>query len=580
MLEDKFYWRNRELREHVKVIDGTASPTLILKDSTYLNVYTKQWLQANIWIAADRIVYVGDQMPEKPGTAEIVDCKGQYLVPGYIEPHVHPFQLYNPESLANHAAIFGTTTLINDNLMWHFLLDKKKAFSLLDNFKKLPISMYWWTRFDSQTALQDEEAKFNTEDVLSWLNHPDVVQGGELTSWPSLLAGDDRLLYWIQEAKRIGKPVEGHFPGASEKTLTKLKLLGISADHESMTGEEVIRRLKLGYQVGLRYSSIRPDLPEIIEVLVAENLQAFDNLTLTTDGSTPGFYEKGLINVCIAIAIDKGIPPIEAYRMGSYNAARHFGLDSKYGSIAPGRIAHINFLQAKEDPDPVSVLAKGQWVVRDKTVQTPRFTIDWKRFDVCPLTFDWELEAGDLQFSVPIGLDLTNDVIIKPYAINTDLTVEQLPENTPDAFLLLMDQKGHWRVNTTLRGFTNKLGGLASSYTTTGDLVLIGKKKADMLLAWKKLKEIGGGIVLVHEGEVLLEIPLTLAGIMYNGSMPELIAKEKELKRLLKQFGYPFHDPVYSILFLSSTHLPFIRITQQGIIDIKKREVLFPAIMR
>lgn len=580
MLEDKFHWRNRELREHVKVIDGTASPTLILKNSTYLNVYTKQWLQANIWIAADRIVYVGDQMPEKPGAAEIVDCEGQYLVPGYIEPHAHPFQLYNPESLANHAAIFGTTTLINDNLMWHFLLDKKKAFTLLDNFKKLPISMYWWTRFDSQTALQDEEAKFNTEEVLSWLNHPDVVQGGELTSWPSLLAGDDRLLYWIQEAKRIGKPVEGHFPGASEKTLTKLKLLGISADHESMTGEEVIRRLKLGYQVGLRYSSIRPDLPEILEALVAENLQAFDNLTLTTDGSTPGFYEKGLINVCIAIAIEKGIPPIEAYRMGSYNAARHFGLDSKYGSIAPGRIAHINFLQAKDNPHPVSVLAKGQWVVMEGEIQPLREKIDWKRFDICPLTFDWELEAGDLQFSVPIGLDLTNDVIIKPYAINTDLTVEQLPENTPDAFLLLMDQKGQWRVNTTLRGFTNKLGGLASSYTTTGDLVLIGKKKADMLLAWKKLKEIGGGIVLVHEGEVLLEIPLTLAGIMYNGSMPELIAKEKELKQLLKEFGYPFHDPVYSILFLSSTHLPFIRITQQGIIDIKKREVLFPAIMR
>lgn len=580
MLEDKFYWRNRELREHVKVIDGTASPTLILKNSTYLNVYTKQWLQANIWIVYDRIVYVGDQMPEKQGTAEIVDCKGKYLVPGYIEPHAHPFQLYNPESLANHAAKFGTTTLINDNLMWHFLIDKKKAFSLLDNFNKLPISMFWWTRFDSQTALQDEEALFNTEEILSWLNHPDVVQGGELTSWPSLLDGDDRLLYWIQEAKRLGKPVEGHFPGASEKTLTKLKLLGASADHESMTGKEVIRRLQMGYQVGLRYSSIRPDLPQIIEELVANNLQAYDNLTMTTDGGTPGFYEKGLINVCIDIAIKKGIPLIEAYRMGSYNAAKHFGLDERYGSIAPGRIAHINFLQAKDNPHPVSVLAKGQWIVKNDTEQVAPPIIDWKKYDVSPVTFDWELGENDLQFSIPIGLDMINDVIIKPYAIDMDLTLEKLPETKQDAFLLLVDQKGKWRVNTTLRGFTNQLGALASSYSTTGDLVFIGKSKPDMLLAWKRLKEIGGGIVLVHEGEVLLEIPLTLGGIMYNGSMPALMEKEKELKKLLKQYGYAFNDPVYSILFLSSTHLPFIRITQQGIIDIKKREVLFPAIMR
>lgn len=580
MLENKCYWRNRELREHVRVIDGTATPTLVLKNSTYLNVYTKQWLQANIWIVHDRIVYVGDRLPEHTKTVEIVDCGGKYLVPGYIEPHAHPFQLYNPEELAIHAARFGTTTLINDSLMWHFLLNKKKAFTLLEEFDKFPISMYWWARFDSQTALQDEEDLFNTEEVLSWLNHPSVVQGGELTSWPSLLAGDDRLLYWIQETKRLGKPVEGHLPGASEATLTKMKLLGVNADHESMTGEEVIRRLRLGFQVGLRYSSIRPDLPKLIEEIVAGNLQAYDNLTMTTDGSTPEFYENGLLNVCIEIAIEKGIPPIEAYRMGSYNAAKHFGLDEQYGSIAPGRIANINILQAKGNPHPEGVLSKGHWIVRDGEDQEVISSIDWEKYGIGALTFDWELKESDLQFSVPIGLDMFNDVIIKPYAINTDVTVEKLPTNKQDAFLLLIDKKGKWRVNTTLRGFTDRLGAIASSYSTTGDIVFIGKNKPDMLLASERLKDIGGGIVLVHEGKVLLEIPLTLGGTMFNGNMTDLITKEKELKKLLKDFGYSFSDPVYSILFLSSTHLPFIRVTQQGIVDIKKREVLFPAIMR
>src|SRR5699024_874305 len=160
MLENGYYWRNREMREHVAVIDDEVAPTLVLKNSTYLNVFTKQWLQANIWIMDDRIVYVGDRMPDKQSEAEILDCSDLYLVPGYMEPHAHPFQLYNPEELANHAAKFGTTTLINDNLMWNFLLDKKKAFSLLEEFNKLPISMYWWARFDSQTALQGEEFYF------------------------------------------------------------------------------------------------------------------------------------------------------------------------------------------------------------------------------------------------------------------------------------------------------------------------------------------------------------------------------------------------------------------------------------
>ncbi|RKQ34618.1 adenine deaminase C-terminal domain-containing protein [Oceanobacillus halophilus] len=579
MFTNENYWRNRELRQHVKVIDGIESPTLILKNSTYLNVFIKQWIKANIWIYKDRIVYVGEDLPENMEDTEVIDCAGKYLVPGYVEPHSHPFQLANPEELANFSARYGTTTLINDNLMWNFLLNKKKAFSILGEFNNLPTSMYWWARFDSQTAMQDEGEVFNTDDILSWISHPSVVQGGELTSWPSLLEGNDRLLYWMQETKRQGKPIEGHLPGASEKTLTKLKLLGVTADHEPITGEEVVRRLRLGYSVSLRNSSIRPDLPNLIEEILDLNLTNFDNLTFTTDGSTPEFSQNGLINVCIDIAIRKGIPLEDAYRMGSYNAAKHFRLDETLGSIAPGRIAHINILDRKENPHPVSVLAKGKWVLKDKQVQELPNQIDWEKYDISPLVFDWELQEKELQFSMPMGLQMVNNVIVKPYTINVDITPEQLPENKDDAFLLLIDRNGKWRVNTTIKGFTRRLGAIASSFSSSGDLIIIGKNKKDMLLAWNRLKEIGGGIALVHQGEVLTDLPLALGGIMSTESMDEIIEKEKEIKAYLKEFGYQYEDPIYNILFLSATHLPYVRITQQGIIDIKKGEILFPATM-
>ncbi|MEN1969595.1 adenine deaminase C-terminal domain-containing protein [Lentibacillus sp. N15] len=580
MLENGYYWRNREMRKHVAVIDGKVAPSLVLKNSTYLNTFTKQWLKANIWILDDRIVYVGDKLPDNQATTEIIDCQDYYLVPGYIEPHAHPFQLYNPQELANHVAWFGTTTLINDSLMWNFMLDKKKAFSLLDEFNKLPISMYWWARFDSQTALQDEEKYFNSEDVLDWLSHPAVIQGGELTSWPSLLAGDDRLLYWIQEANRKGKPVEGHFPGASEQTLTKMKLLGVAADHEAMTGAEAIKRLQLGFQVGLRHSSIRPDLPKLLEEMLAEDIPSFQNVTMTTDGATPAFYEHGMMNRCLEIAIDKGVPVEEAYCMVTHNVANHYRLIDELGSIAPGRLAHINILDKKDNPHPVGVLAKGQWIKRRNKGATVKAKVDWGKYDIGPLKLDWDLQISDLQFSIPIGLDMINDVIIKPYPIETDVTLDVIPDQCDDAFLLLLDRNGKWRVNTTLRGFTKKMGAILSSYSTTGDIVCIGKSKSDMLLAWKRLKEIGGGIVLAHQGEILFELPLTLGGIMFAGEMDQLIEKEKQLKQHLREFGYTYEDPVYSILFLSATHLPYIRITQQGIVDVKKREVLFPAIMR
>lgn len=579
MLEEGQFWRNIDLRKHVAVIDGKIEPTMILTNGRYLNVFTKQWISANIWIYHDRIVYVGNDMPQNTTSIEVVDCTGQYLVPGYIEPHAHPFQLYNPEQLALHVAKFGTTVLMNDNLRLLSLFEKKKAFSIVENIQQMPVSMFWWGRYDSQSMLRHEAEIFNTNDVLTWLSHPAVVQGGELTAWPKLLAGDDRLLYWIQETKRLRKRVEGHLPGASEKTLTKLKLLGVTGEHEAMSGEEVVRRLQLGYHVTLRHSSIRPDLPHILEVLMEDSFSTFEQLMFTTDGSTPSFYEYGMINICVQIAIEKGVPLIEAYRMATYNVAKYYGLDDLIGSIAPGRIAHINILQAKENPNPVSVLAKGKWIVKDGEEKEQINQMNWEQYDV-HTSFDWEITEEDLQFSIPIGLKMENDVMIKPYPVAIDITTSELPSTSADAFLLLLDRHGEWRVNTVIHGFTKNLGALCSSYSATGDIILIGKRKLDMQLAFQRMKEIGGGIVLVDRGQVIYELPLEIKGAMSDANFALVMKKEAQLKKILIDTGYQFNDPVFCLLFLSSTHLPFIRVTQKGIVDVLQLDIIVPANMR
>ena len=127
------------------------------------------------------------------------------------------------------------------------------------------------------------------------LEHDAVLQGGELTGWPKLLDGDDMMLHWIQEAKRMRKQIEGHFPGASEKTLAKMMLFGADCDHEAMTGEEVYNRLMQGYMVSLRYSSIRPDLPNLLDDMKRLGIQAYDRLMFNTDGSSSTFMSKELM---------------------------------------------------------------------------------------------------------------------------------------------------------------------------------------------------------------------------------------------------------------------------------------------
>src|SRR5699024_11801782 len=170
-----------------------------------VKVDTKRLEKVDVWIYKDRIVYVGELLPEKTNGCDVIDCTGQYLVPGYIEPHAHPFQLYNPESLAYFAAKYGTTTLINDNLRLLTLLETEKSFSLIDDLHQLPSSTFWWGRYDLQTIMREYYKVFNTETYSAWMENPSVIQGGELTSWPQLLEGDDRLLYWLQETKRMKK---------------------------------------------------------------------------------------------------------------------------------------------------------------------------------------------------------------------------------------------------------------------------------------------------------------------------------------------------------------------------------------
>ncbi|OEH93395.1 adenine deaminase [Bacillus solimangrovi] len=580
MPDSNYYWRNKQLRDHINVLDGLIAPTIVLRNATYLNAALKKWMEANIWIYDDRIVYVGQQFPENSVGTEIIDCKGQYIVPGYIEPHAHPFQLYNPHTFAEYASQTGTTTLVNDNLMLILNLQKKKAFSLMDQLDKGPVSMYWWCRYDPQTEIQDEEEIFSYANMKEWLEHKSVLQGGEMTAWPKVLAGDDLMLHWMQETKRLRKPIEGHFPGASEKTLTKMKLLGADCDHEAMTGEEVLNRLLLGYTTSLRNSSIRPDLPKLLDEMHELGVDQYDRLIFTTDGSPPSFYEDGLIDEMIRIAIDRGVPEIEAYQMASYNVAKHYNIDHMHGMIGPGRIAHLNILEDPKQPKPISVLAKGKWVRRNDKPQDVFHKIDWGKYDFTPLRLDWDLSMDDMQFSMPFGVEMVNSVITKPYSITLDASVDKLSHENDESFLMLIDREGQWHITTLLKGFASNVCGLASSFSNTGDIILIGKKKADMLKAFQRMKEIGGGIVLVEDGEVICEISLTLTGIMSNKPIGKLIEEEKELSKLLRERGYHFVDPVYTLLFLSSTHLPYIRITPQGIFDVMKKSVLFPSIMR
>ncbi|MFC7393488.1 adenine deaminase C-terminal domain-containing protein [Scopulibacillus cellulosilyticus] len=573
MVVHRKLWSIDQLRTHAAVVKGEVQPTKVLLNGTYLNSYLKRWEQANIWIYQDRIVYVGSRVPLDLEGIEVIDCEGYYLVPGYIEPHVHPFQLYHPETLSAYAAKHGTTTLICDNQVFYQSFSDEKSFEIINQLDKLPVSLYWWCRYDLQTELLEDQISDGR--VRNWINHPSVIQGGELTSWPQVLYGDNQILQWMQETKQLGKPVEGHLPGASEKTLTQMKLLGVDCDHEAMTGEEAIRRLRLGYTTSLRYSSIRPDLPVILKEMIEEGITNFDHAYMNTDGMTPAFYDEGVMDRCVEIALEQGVPEIDAYMMASSNVSNHYNMDDILGHIAPGRVAHINILASPKSPNPDGVIAKGEWVKKNNDPCYPfeaQFSLK-EAFE--PLEINWDLQESMLEATETIGLEMINAVITKPFELENLPKENELPDGV--SYLTLIDRHGQWVMNTFVKGFADNVSGLASSFSSTGDFILIGRSKSDMIKAFQKMKQIKGGFVLVENGKEIMSMELSVGGKMSSKPMETLIEEQKQFMTELRSRGYKFEDPIYSFLFFSSTHLPYIRVTQLGMFDVMRRKVIVPS---
>ena len=571
----------------IDVASGRADPDLLLTGGRVLNVYTGRLEEADVAIAAGRIAYVGSLKEAKIGPGDrtrIVDVTDRVLVPGYIEPHAHPFQLYHPVTLTEKVLPLGTTALICDNLFLFSRMATEEFLSLADDLARLPVHLFWWARFDSQATLPDEDELFSHERVRDLLSHPRVLQGGELTAWPSLLAGDERMVRWIEDLRGLGKRVEGHAPGSSYKTLARLAAAGVTGDHEPITPEEVWDRLRLGYMTTLRHSSLRPDLPILLEGLLKKDNVPWHRLMMTTDGPTPAYLRHGFVDYLIKTALEAGCDPVEAYRMVTINPAVYYRLDEHLGGIAPGRVADINVLSGLDQPTPVQVIAGGRIVAEEGKLLIPLPRMDWSRYGELVTSFSWRADADHFALSLPSGgsypvIQLLNPVITR--VTEESLPVRggrvQLPPEDDRLLAHLVDRDGAWITRGVLRGFGRGIDGLASTYNGSGDLLVLGQRPDAMARAANRALEQGGGIVWIQGDEERFNLPLPIGGGMSERPVDELIFLTEQLTRELKAFGHPFYDPIYTFLFLSSTHLPQVRLTARGLLRIKDGRVLVPA---
>jgi adenine deaminase len=244
------------------------------------------------------------------------------------------------------------------------------------------------------------------------------------------------------------------------------------------------------------------------------------------------------------------------------------------GGLAPGRYADICVLRDLSEPRPETVVARGQVVAQDGRLLARVPELPWRRIftsDAARLAVGWRARPDD--FVLPPRAHYP--VVRLVSAVITRL--EERPLEAGDLHAALLDRSGRWVVPGVVAGFADRLDGLATTISTEFNILVLGRRFDAMVRAVNRLLERRGGIVVVDGTRVAYELPLPLGGVMTSASLVEAAASEDGLRRTLVERGYPFHEPLFTLFFLSADFLPAARLTPRGVWDVKQARVLLPA---
>ena len=413
------------------------------------------------------------------------------------------------------------------------------------------------------------------------LQKPEILGLGE-SYWQSIVQETDRMLPLYRQTLAAGKCLEGHSAGASEKKLMAYLTAGISSCHEPITAEEVLDRVRLGLHVMIREGSIRRDLEAIAKI--RKTGVSSRRLILATDGVAPlDLLEKGCMEYVVQKAIDCGFDPVEAIQMATLNVAEHFSLDRWIGGIGPGRLADLVIV-----PDPRTirasmVISNGKVIARDgKRLAAPR-AHQWAPASRKTVNLPSPLKASDFTIRVPEGsaypvtvraMDLVTDLVTREVRLDLPVVNGRIPSDPARGILKVAaidrTHRPGQRFVGVIRGFGLTRGAVASSAAwDTSDIIVVGADDADMAAAVNRIHALQGGVVAAAGGRITAELPLPIFGLISELCMEDLVQRMNRLKEEIREMGFPYPDPLLTLITLTGQAIPFLRICEEGLVNFK-----------
>jgi len=576
-------------KELARTALGEIKADLVIKNGKLVNVYTGEILDnTNIAIKYDRIAHVGKKIDHTIGDKTIIiDAKGQYLVPGFLDGHVHiESSMLLPSEFAKAVLPHGTTAVFADPHEIANVLCLKGIKLMLDDAKNTPLKVYVTVPSCVPASLPEFEtsgATIGPKEVEEVLNWDGVIALGEMMNYPGVWMGDDKVHGEIAVTLRKGRVVEGHYadPYLDEK-LSAYIATGITSCHESTRKIDGLEKARRGMYVMIREGSAWHDLSEVIKI-VTENKIDTRRIALVSDDRHPeDLIRQGHIDHVVRRAIEEGVDPIKAIQMATLNTAEHFKLDLDLGGIAPGRYADILFVGDLNKLDITRVVADGKVVAENGKLTT---TIERKSVpEWAKKTMNVGITITPEQFKIKAPI---NEGTVKVHVVGvveakviTKHLIEEIPVKNgyleprieDDIVKAAVFERHHGTGGYGIgfvKGFGFREGAVGSTVAhDSHNLLVAGTNDEDMAFAAQKLIEVGGGMIVVNKREVLGLVKLPVAGLMSEASVDVVSEEVRKLDTAWKKIGKTMISPFMTMALLALSVIPELRITDKGIIDV------------
>ena len=570
------------LKQLIRAGRGIVPAHTVIVNGNLVNVMTSEIYKADVAIYEDTIVAVGEVKDYIGEDTKVIDADNKYLVPGLIDGHIHSeCSKLSITSFAKAVVPCGTTSMISGLDEYISVSGLEGLNEIFEEVKASPLKVFWGAPYKTPYTFPQSTVSYNFtkevhENVQKWLECFGVWE----TVREAVTEEDENTLGAIVEASKNRLPVFGCAPMARGKELNGYLCSGVRLDHESYDHEEVVEKMRKGMHMLIRESSVTHFLKENIRAVTEVNPYLARRVSFCTDDVTAtDVLEKVHLDNLVRLAIKEGVEPMTAIQMATINSAEAYRIDHLVGSISPGRIADILFVDDINTFNVEKVITNGKLVAENGRLsyelRAPKrssvLTSQLKCKKTTKEDFEYKVDIKDGKAKV-LSMNVKGPFVRKRRDVVLDVKdgIVQ-PDINKDVLMVSVLERFGRNGNKSLAfcsGWKLKKGAMASSADPDdNNIIVMGADAEDMSIAVNHLIENGGGQVVVADGKVMEFLPLPVGGIASDLEPAEIARLEKIINKAANELGCDLPEPLMYMFFLPITAIPDYAITDVGPVD-------------